>query len=1050
MRGFWIKKSEKRGRKMFRKFLAAIVCVMAGFVFVGCSPAPAKTYQLNKSEITYTLGNDFSDMGLYLVNDKNPADRILVTKSMFADQEALTTISQNVNAKIVYNGKDYYITLTVKSVDNGQTLSAIREFLEKAKTQGVLGNAEFSTNLATKYLGENGSVVFNGSTELASQDYIANLLSQYVMGLLLEAPRLEDMNGMSADYRILATVEQVLEDLMSIDGKAVKLVVKNVIDEYLLTESDEFYQDSLALLLVNEFGIKKTAEVGLRVLINENFQYFKNVEWEKLNFNSILELLLDEQNRKSGFEIDAITEATAESMLLTLQEYDGRLSTVLECMRPLFLAGAGKVVYGRVEVVEGETRYYGFRYEQITDSVEVEKMDAYFDARVRLVRNIEALGDGADLKTMLEKIKTNLNFIQGENQYFIDNKWWVAGGIIDTFLPEEYTKVSYDYDAYYYVLKNTANQKLDMILTVLQMYVDEALVAVEKEGNFWENYALGLLNAGVLSVDSIAFISQVLADELLLDEAGKADIEALLTNNLSGKTAFKEFSEINLIGMYDEFRQIICDHSGAFDLMEASEEEITLLKNYMAMPLSSEGVVAFVSENKEALKPLLADFLAYAILEDEANMPKIEAFVEDLLNSISDETITVREVVFNAFALVSEVSYADVRMACAEIEKVVKGALIASEIYAGKIDLKAEALDKLVIPFLTDRVAKAVGENGTSATTDDKAFIAEVLDVFLNDKSLKEYVLVDEAGFKASLKSVISKYMGTQTYVSKYVDDMVFDIKSGGFTLKNAIAVLRTDVAVWCGEALRLDEDIKPYKDYMDGAITLEQLGDKLGFFDSVTNDVFDYMFGEDAIPNQEFLNFLENIIKNVIFEKGTSEFLTTNQQYLAGTLTNLVCKVLDIEDLDGVEAVEDFCYKYIGICAKGTFSVESFISEFTALVDTVCDENMSANVKAVILFVTYINSIATGQEVDYNKIFEYVELPEYIESVDFNKLFNKIAEGNALDDIITVKTSQIDYITDTTQKVVGQVLTLTLNVDFDAIFAGISGDITLKIYITA
>lgn len=124
------------------------------------------------------------------------------------------------------------------------------------------------------------------------------------------------------------------------------------------------------------------------------------------------------------------------------------------------------------------------------------------------------------------------------------------------------------------------------------------------------------------------------------------------------------------------------------------------------------------------------------------------------------------------------------------------------------------------------------------------------------------------------------------------------------------------------------------------------------------------------------------------------------------------------------------------------SLSIEELVDRIYSLIEDYGSEDLKTFVDAVGVVYNVLNY---DSSIDYNEMFKDLPLPEEIESIDYNKLLEKLHDENTYD-FLHVSNWEVTYVTNAQDKIVGEVLTLNINLDFDAVIASIQGDIKLEI----
>lgn len=114
-------------------------------------------------------------------------------------------------------------------------------------------------------------------------------------------------------------------------------------------------------------------------------------------------------------------------------------------------------------------------------------------------------------------------------------------------------------------------------------------------------------------------------------------------------------------------------------------------------------------------------------------------------------------------------------------------------------------------------------------------------------------------------------------------------------------------------------------------------------------------------------------------------------------------------------------------------------IEKMTTLIDTYGTQDQKTVWYSSLLTLC----VFTDADVDYNELMRNVELPSYINSVDYNKLVAKIRDGKTWTDMFTLDDITVETIQEN-GVITGEVVTLNLKVKNDLMIAAIDGSATV------
>ena len=132
----------------------------------------------------------------------------------------------------------------------------------------------------------------------------------------------------------------------------------------------------------------------------------------------------------------------------------------------------------------------------------------------------------------------------------------------------------------------------------------------------------------------------------------------------------------------------------------------------------------------------------------------------------------------------------------------------------------------------------------------------------------------------------------------------------------------------------------------------------------------------------------------------------------------------------------------------NGDLDLNQFKNDITNYIDSYALEEVKTTAYASGSMLATMYYLASGEEVDFNELFNFVELPEEIASVDFNVLVNKILDGKTYEDFIKTSGVNLQYITNEDGDIVKEILTIDVLVDYDIMVTSVKGNVQFKLEI--
>jgi hypothetical protein len=137
-----------------------------------------------------------------------------------------------------------------------------------------------------------------------------------------------------------------------------------------------------------------------------------------------------------------------------------------------------------------------------------------------------------------------------------------------------------------------------------------------------------------------------------------------------------------------------------------------------------------------------------------------------------------------------------------------------------------------------------------------------------------------------------------------------------------------------------------------------------------------------------------------------------------------------------------------IGKYLDGT--IESYknniLADYFKIIDKYAHEDMKITITSTALQTMIGMELFGEEEFDYNKIFSFIKLPNGVESIDYNKMVDKITSVDTYKDMYKISDVQIKYETDSTGKIVKEFMEIKFSLEYDVFIASMDADLTMKL----
>ena len=188
----------------------------------------------------------------------------------------------------------------------------------------------------------------------------------------------------------------------------------------------------------------------------------------------------------------------------------------------------------------------------------------------------------------------------------------------------------------------------------------------------------------------------------------------------------------------------------------------------------------------------------------------------------------------------------------------------------------------------------------------------------------------------------------------------------------------------------------------------------------------------------------IENTIKNNIrsvVEKYQVEF----SQFLV-EIINTIIGFTDINSVQYKE-IETIINYAVSEYVKGTIDFASVMNSFFKTVNNYCEGESKILANSLGMMFMIIVGQSSDVSIDYNKLFEYVELPNDVNEIDYNELVATLWSQSTYSSIFKISNPVVQFVEEA-GKVVGEIVTFDIGLDFDIVVSTFNAGIQFKFYI--
>ena len=160
---------------------------------------------------------------------------------------------------------------------------------------------------------------------------------------------------------------------------------------------------------------------------------------------------------------------------------------------------------------------------------------------------------------------------------------------------------------------------------------------------------------------------------------------------------------------------------------------------------------------------------------------------------------------------------------------------------------------------------------------------------------------------------------------------------------------------------------------------------------------------------------------------------------YEVDAMADLLTTVLCFEDSSiAYQDAKNYVEAVLVDIEQGDFDAIKAVKDLFELTKKYSTKNVSNVLSTIgVLYSIYFGD----EEISYNEIFEFIELPEGI-SIDYDKLIAKLRETNEIDvrNIIKIGDVNVEYVLDEQGNLEKEIFTITIDLNLDATLEAMEG----------
>lgn len=144
--------------------------------------------------------------------------------------------------------------------------------------------------------------------------------------------------------------------------------------------------------------------------------------------------------------------------------------------------------------------------------------------------------------------------------------------------------------------------------------------------------------------------------------------------------------------------------------------------------------------------------------------------------------------------------------------------------------------------------------------------------------------------------------------------------------------------------------------------------------------------------------------------------------------------------DVAAYSDLQTWAYDNLLLLTSNELNYETALEDLFAIFNASAPSEVKASVYSVIALVAFFM-----EDVDYNALFEGIELPPQIDSIDYNLLVEQLKSAQTYD-VLTINDITVQTVVSSEGTIIKEILTLSLSLNFDIMISQIIGELNLVI----
>ena len=182
-------------------------------------------------------------------------------------------------------------------------------------------------------------------------------------------------------------------------------------------------------------------------------------------------------------------------------------------------------------------------------------------------------------------------------------------------------------------------------------------------------------------------------------------------------------------------------------------------------------------------------------------------------------------------------------------------------------------------------------------------------------------------------------------------------------------------------------------------------------------------------------------------FYANLKDVVDGNKTVVKDLLVSVLTDLFGIyENEEAITELDQRVNYYLNAYLRDRFNVDDLFKDCNVFIDSYCEDDSKTISKSLMIFFALLND--KDGTTDYNEMFAELPLPNEIKEIDFNTLIRETLKDKETYDLLHITDLKVDYVTDEEGNIVKEILTISLNAEYDILFSELNSTFAITIEI--